>query len=198
MIKSNTCFIGKSSCTDLILTNRKYYFKHSNSDETGVGDHNHLIYTMLKTTFSKAEPKLVHYRKYKTSNSESFKVSLGNALGSCSASYDDFNQITSTLDQHALKKKKLIRGDHNPHMNKTLRKAALLRSKLKNRANKSKNTRDINMYRQRRNLAVYLNKDSKCSYFSNVDIRKESKPFWNVCRPYFTNKHGRGDIAVLC
>ena len=91
LIKSNTCFNGKSSCTDPILTNRKYSFKYSNSVETGIGDHHHLIYTMLKTTFSKAEPKLVHCRKYKTSNSESFKVSLGNALGSCSASYDDFN-----------------------------------------------------------------------------------------------------------
>ena len=50
--KSNTCFKGKGSCIDLILTNRVYSFKHSNSIETGVGDHHHLIYTMLKTTFS--------------------------------------------------------------------------------------------------------------------------------------------------
>ena len=83
-------------------------------------------------------------------------------------------------------------------MNKTLRKAALLRSKLKIRANKSKNTRDINMYKEQRNLVVRLNKDTKYSYFSNLDIRKESKPFWNVREPYFTNKHGRSDIAVLC
>ena len=65
LIKSNTCFKGKGSCIDLILTNRKYSFKHSNSVETGISDHHHLIYTMLKTTFSKAEPKLVHYREYK-------------------------------------------------------------------------------------------------------------------------------------
>ena len=62
---------------------------------------------MLKTAFSKAEPKLVHYRKYKTFNFESFKVSQGNALGSCSANYDDFNQIfTFKLNQHAPKNKK--------------------------------------------------------------------------------------------
>ena len=30
LIKSNTCFNGKGSCIDLILTNRKYSFKHSN------------------------------------------------------------------------------------------------------------------------------------------------------------------------
>ena len=82
-------------------------------------------------------------------------------------------------------------------MNKTLRKAIMLRSKLKNRANKSKDTRDIKMYKQQRNLVVRSNKDSKYSYFSNLDIRKESKPFWNACTPYFTNKHSRGDTSIM-
>ena len=109
-IKSNNCFKGKGSCIDLILTNRKYSFKHSNSIETGISDHHHLIYTMLKTAFSKAEPKLVHYRKYKTFNFESFKVSLGNAFGSCSANYD-FNQIfTFTMKQYAPKRKSGLEG----------------------------------------------------------------------------------------
>ena len=82
-------------------------------------------------------------------------------------------------------------------MNKTLRKAIMLRSKLKNRANKSRDTRDIKMYKQQRNLIVRLNKDSKYSYFSNLDIRKESKPFWNASKPYFTNKHSRGDTSIM-
>ena len=61
-------------------------------------------------------------------------------------------------------------------MNKILRKAIMLRSKLKNQANKIKVTRDIKMYKQQRHLEVRLNKDSKYSYFSNLHIRKESKP----------------------
>ena len=124
LIKSNTWFKGKSSCIDIILRNRKYSFKHSNSIETGIGDHHHLIYTMLRKTFSKAEPKLVHYRKYKTFKFESFKVNLLHALGSFSANYYDFNQtFTYTLNQHVPKKKKWIRGNHKPHMNTTFRKA---------------------------------------------------------------------------
>ena len=63
LIKSDTCFKGKGSF---------------NAIETNVSDHHHLIYTMLKTTFSEAEPKLIHYRKYRTFNFESFTVSLGN------------------------------------------------------------------------------------------------------------------------
>ena len=55
-------------------------------------------------------------------------------------------------------------------MNKTLRKVFMLRSKLKNRASQIKDTRDIKMYKQQRNLVVRFNKDSKYSYFSNLDI----------------------------
>ena len=55
LIKSNTCFKGNDSCIDLILTNRKYCFKHTSTFETGLSDHYHLIYSMLKTTFKKEE-----------------------------------------------------------------------------------------------------------------------------------------------
>ena len=57
LIKNNTCFKGESSCIDLILTNRKFSFKNFTSFETGLSNHHHLIYSMLKTTFHKEEPK---------------------------------------------------------------------------------------------------------------------------------------------
>ena len=93
LTKSNTCFKWEGSCIDQILANRKYSFKHSKSVETGISDHYHLSYTIPKITFPKAKPKLVHYRKYKTFNFESFNASLGNALESCSPNYENFNQI---------------------------------------------------------------------------------------------------------
>ena len=57
-------------------------------------------------------------------------------------------------------------------MNNTLRKAIMLRSKLKHRANKSKHK-------------GYKN------------IRKDSKPFRNACKPYFTNKHSRDHTSIM-
>ena len=51
IIKSNTRFKGDGTCIDLILSNRKYCFKHSSTFETGLSDHHHLIYSMLKVTF---------------------------------------------------------------------------------------------------------------------------------------------------
>ena len=43
LVKGNTYFKGKVSCIDLILTNRRYSFKHTSSIKTGLSDHNHLI-----------------------------------------------------------------------------------------------------------------------------------------------------------
>ena len=57
LVKNNTCFKGDGSCIDLILTNRKYCFKNRSSFETSISDHHHLIYSMLKTTFEKKNPK---------------------------------------------------------------------------------------------------------------------------------------------
>ena len=51
LIKNKTCFKGTGSCIDLILTNRKYSFTNTSSYETGLSDHHHLIYSVMKTTF---------------------------------------------------------------------------------------------------------------------------------------------------
>ena len=51
LIETNTCFKGKGSCIYLILTNRKFSFKFTSTYETGISDHHHMVYTMLKSCF---------------------------------------------------------------------------------------------------------------------------------------------------
>ena len=80
LIKNNTCFKGDGSCIDLILTNRKYCFKNTSSFETGISDHHHLIYSMLKTTFEKEESRKVTYRNYKQFQWENFEKDLTSSL----------------------------------------------------------------------------------------------------------------------
>ena len=65
LVKTNTCFKGSGSCIDLILMNRKYFFKNTTSYETGLSDHHHMILTMLKTTFQQKEPNCLIYSDYK-------------------------------------------------------------------------------------------------------------------------------------
>ena len=158
--------------------------------------HHHMIYTMLKTCFNNAEPKLLNYRDFKHFLQENFKEDLSEALCDCGDSYDDFDHIfTSKLNKHAPKKKKWIRGNNKPHVNKALRQAIMKRSRLKNKANKTKEPTDIKNYKKQRNYVANLNKEAKLEYFSKFESN-DNKPFWVNCKPYFTNKHSKTDTDI--
>ena len=87
--------------------------------------------------------------------------------------YDDFERIfTSVLNHHLPKKKKVIRDNRKSHMNKEIRKVIMSSSKLKNKANKTKVTADIAVYKKQRNYIVRLNKESKLNYFDSLDTKK--------------------------
>ena len=70
-------------------------------------------------------------------------------------------------------------------------------SKLKNKANRSKLQEDIAIYKKQRNLVVKLNRDSKLRYFHNTETSKNSEPFWNMCKPYFSHKHAHEDAKII-
>ena len=76
LIKNKTCFKGTGSCIDLILTNRRYSFKNTSSYETGLSDHHHLIYSVMKTIFICEEPKKLIYRNYSNFSHKDFQNEL--------------------------------------------------------------------------------------------------------------------------
>ena len=102
----------------------------------------------------------------------------------------------ATLNKHAPKKIKTFRGNQNTHINKTLRKAIMKRSQLKNKANKTRNATDILNYKKQRNYVVKLNNQCKKDHFDRLNPEKDSKPFWKSCKPYFSNKHSFGDSKI--
>ena len=53
------------------------------------------------------------------------------------------------------------------------------------------------MYKKQRNYVVGLNKQTKFKYFNNLDCKKDTKPFWDKCKSYFSNKHSRGDTNII-
>ena len=152
---------------------------------------------MLKSCFNNTEPKLLNYRDFKHFSQEVFKEDLREALCDCGNSYDDFeHNFTSKLNKHVLKKEKWIGGNNKPHVNKALHQAIMKRSKLKNKANKTKDPTDIRNYKKQRNHIVNLNKEEKLEYFSKYESN-DSKPFWVNCKPYFTNKHSKADTDIM-
>ena len=93
---------------------------------------------MLKSYFQNTEPKLLNHFSL-----QAFEEDLSEALIDCGDSYDKFEYIfTSKLNKHA-PKKKWVRGNHKPHINKELRKAIMKRSRLQNKASKTKKPTDI-------------------------------------------------------
>ena len=76
LIKSKIYFKGTGSCIGLILRNRKYSFKNTSSYETGLSDHHHLIYSVMKTIFICEEPKKLIYRNYSNFSHKDFQNEL--------------------------------------------------------------------------------------------------------------------------
>ena len=97
LIKNDTC-----------LTNQKFSFKNSTVFETGLSDHHHLIYSMLKTTFHKEEPEMLIYREYKTFSLKKFSSELFLKLESHESNdYQTFEtNFVDTLNNQAPKKSK--------------------------------------------------------------------------------------------
>ena len=71
------------------------------------------------------------------------------------------------------------------------------RSALKRKASRTKQREDITKYKKQRNLVVKLNRETKLHYFNNLETSKNSKPFWDKCRPYFSNKHVHVDSKII-
>ena len=127
-------------------------------------------------------------------------MDLENKLEECPKHYKNFEKtFVNVLDAHAPRKTKVLRGNQKPHVDKNLRKAIMKRSKLKNKANRTKLQDDIAKYKKQRNLVVKLNRDSKLRYFDNIETSKNSKPklFWDECKPYFSNKNVHGDSKII-
>ena len=70
LINELTCFNGSPSCIDLIITNRKSYFKNTCVTVTGISDFHKLTAVSLKSQILKAPPKIetikIINRNYKT------------------------------------------------------------------------------------------------------------------------------------
>ena len=153
---------------------------------------------MLKTTFKKEEPKLHKYRDYKKFDSTAFHTDLQSKLEKGPKVYQNFEEtFVRVLDAHAPRKTKVLRGNHKRHVGKNLRKAIMKRSALKRKASRTKQQEDITKYKKQRNLVVKLNRETKLHYFNNLETSKNSKPFWDKCRPYFSNKHVHVDSKII-
>ena len=119
-----------------------------------------MVVSVLKTYFKKRDPIKISYRSYKNFVAADFRNELANSLHSYNKgnmTYHEFHEIfIKILDSHAPKRTKLARGNEQPFMNKTLSKAFMHRSKLKNLFNNNPTNLNKENYRKQRNYCVGL------------------------------------------
>ena len=74
LFRKPTCYKTKNGrCIDLILTNKEHSFLMDRSFETGFSDHYHLIYTILKSTYTKVPQKKSDFENIRSSLKNSFR-----------------------------------------------------------------------------------------------------------------------------
>ena len=196
LIKKPTCYKNPSnpSSIDVMLTNKKGSFQNSMTIETGLSDFHKMTVTVLKSYCKKQDPFTINYRNYNKFNEGVFREELLRQLEVLdidTVTHDQFKvTFMTTLNWHAPMKKKIVRGNSAPFMNKTLSKAFMHRSKLKNKFNKNPSDENKELYRKQRNYCVSLLKREKKNYYNNLDLKifEDSRKFWQNVKPLFSDK----------
>ena len=84
------------------------------------------------------------------------------------------------------------------HINKTIRKEIMKRSRLKNKTNKSGKEEEKRLYNIQRNKVSKLTNKLKKTYFKEKLLKGNNvKDFSNYCKPSFTNKSICNDDRII-
>ena len=145
------------SCIDLILTNHPKCFQNSGVYETGISDFHKLTFTVLKTYFHKAKPRIIKYRDYKYFDNNNFRDELIRELSSNNIQSDDLD----LLEKKATLKERYVKHNQDKFINKILQKTIMNRSRLLNRYTKGKTEATRSAYKRQRNICVNLLRKSK-------------------------------------
>ena len=87
-------------------------------------------------------------------------------------------------------KKRYISANDSPFMNRTLHKAFMLRTRLKNKYDKNRAAENWDAFRRQRNLCVKITRKAKRDFYNQIDISAvtNNKEFWNTIKPLISDK----------
>ena len=135
LIKVPACYKNSEnpSCIDFILTSKYRNFQNSCVTETSLSHFHKMTVTALRTQFRKLKPMELFHRDYTKFSNETFINSFQIKLDTQSISPNDFwNGVlnfckicTETLKKNAPRKRKTIRGNQSPFINKEISKAIM-------------------------------------------------------------------------
>ena len=146
--------------------------------------------------FSRLCPKALYYRHYKNFDKSKFTEDLIYTDFSLQSADPNANysfltrEFSKIVEKHAPLRKKFIRDNHAPFINKELRKAIYTRSRLWKKFCKSPSKENEALYKKQRNKCVSLRRKSIKKYFNDITSYgiATNKNFLNLIKPFLTNK----------
>ena len=97
-------------------------------------------------------------------------------------------KVDCILEKHALLKKRFVRANKVPFIDKYITKQIKKRSHLRNKFLNSKSDTDRKAYNAQWNLCVSLIRQVKKQFFSNLKDVTDNKTFWKTVKPLLTDK----------
>ena len=167
--------------------------------ETGIK----MVITVLKVYSKMKGPSVIQYRNYKNFPNDKFTNDLLNELIRSKIEtlrLDIFvNTELRVLSKNAPVKKRYIRANEAPFMNKVLTKAIMKRSQLRNVFLKKRTLESQVAHNKQRNYCTSLLREEKRKYFENNDTFKisDSKMFWKTVKLMFSNESVNRESITL-
>ena len=84
-------------------------------------------------------------------------------------------------------------------MSKTLRKAIMKRSKLRNTFNKKRSSENWQNYKRQCNICSNILKSTKKIFFETLNINEitDNRKFWETVKPFLTDKRKTSNNTIL-
>ena len=169
----------------------------------GLSDFHKLTVTVLKSYYKKLEPKVIRYRDYRKFSNEAFQAELLKKLAYVGNQEDKLealkNVTLSILDRLAPQKKRYVRNNQAPFINKEISKAIMARSRLLNKYRRDKTESNKLAYNKQRNYCVSLIRKQKKSYYNNLNVKNitDNALFWKTVKPCFSDKSTKDEKITL-
>ena len=150
----------------------------------------------MKVFYKKQKTNIVTYRNYKHFSNEAFMFDVKNSIIQMTSERNnlEFDRFKTALDKaiqrHAPIKKRYVRANQAPFINKKINKEIMKRSRLRNKFLNTKSDIDRKAYNKQRNLCVSLIRKDKKNFFSNINTSDitDNKTFWKTLKPFSTDK----------
>ena len=145
-----------------------------------------MIITPLKTYVTKKHRVTLNYRSNKHFHLKILFQNVNEEI----RDYDKVKEIfMEVLNQYVSVKKRLVRGNNAPFMNKILFHAFMQRCKLKSNFNKYPIDENKKLYNKQWNLCVTLKKE-KGNYYNNLDLNifDDNNKFWQWIKSLSSDK----------